>query len=63
MKDQSETETGDEMTDAEADYWDEFFTQNPPVVDPAKIIGELVRKEIAQNGTYGKSAGTDRYCG
>ena len=25
-----------EMTDEEADYWDEFFTKNPPTVDPAK---------------------------
>jgi hypothetical protein len=24
------------MTDAEADAWDVYFTQNPPDVDPAK---------------------------
>ena len=24
------------MTDEEADYWDEYFTKNPPEVDPAK---------------------------
>ncbi|MDR3333687.1 MAG: hypothetical protein LBT13_02210 [Treponema sp.] len=24
------------MTDAEADAWDDYFTQNPPDVDPAK---------------------------
>jgi hypothetical protein len=25
-----------EMTDEEADYWDEYFTKNPPKVDPSK---------------------------
>jgi hypothetical protein len=29
-----EKKTG--MTDAEADYWDEYFTANPPTVDPAR---------------------------
>jgi hypothetical protein len=28
-----------EMTDEEAEYWDEFFTKNPPKVDPAKNGG------------------------
>jgi hypothetical protein len=25
-----------EMTEEEADYWDEYYTKNPPKVDPAK---------------------------
>jgi hypothetical protein len=25
-----------EMTDEEAEYWDEYYTKNPPKVDPAK---------------------------
>ncbi|MDR1419044.1 MAG: hypothetical protein LBI86_01600 [Treponema sp.] len=25
-----------EMTDKEAEYWDEYYTQNPPKTDPAK---------------------------
>jgi hypothetical protein len=33
-----------EMTDEEADYWDEFFTQNPPQVDPAKQGGYFTRQ-------------------
>ncbi|MHC6204552.1 hypothetical protein ACYULU_15335 [Breznakiellaceae bacterium SP9] len=24
------------MTEEEADYWDEYYTKNPPKVDPAK---------------------------
>ncbi|GHV77773.1 hypothetical protein AGMMS49942_25940 [Spirochaetia bacterium] len=24
-----------EMTDEEADYWDEYYTKNPPEIDPA----------------------------
>jgi hypothetical protein len=28
-----------EMTDEEAEYWDDFFTKNPPKVDPAKNGG------------------------
>jgi hypothetical protein len=28
-----------EMTDEEADYWDEYYTKNPPKVDPAKNGG------------------------
>ncbi len=28
-----------EMTDEEADYWDEFFTKNPPKVDPNRKGG------------------------
>jgi hypothetical protein len=44
MKNKSEQETGDEMTDAEADYWDEFFTKNPPIVDPAKKGGYFTRQ-------------------
>jgi hypothetical protein len=25
-----------EMTNEEADYWDDYYTKNPPKVDPAK---------------------------
>jgi hypothetical protein len=28
-----------EMTDQEADYWDEYYTKNPPTVDPNKNGG------------------------
>jgi hypothetical protein len=28
-----------EMTDEEANYWDEYYTKNPPRVDPAKNGG------------------------
>jgi hypothetical protein len=24
------------MTEEEADYWDEYYTKNPPKVDPSK---------------------------
>ena len=33
-----------EMTDEEADYWDEFFTKNPPRVDPNKKGGYFTRQ-------------------
>jgi hypothetical protein len=33
-----------EMTDEEANYWDEFFTENPPKVDPAKKGGYFTRQ-------------------
>jgi hypothetical protein len=33
-----------EMTDEEADYWDELFTKNPPKVDPAKKGGYFTRQ-------------------
>jgi hypothetical protein len=33
-----------EMTDEEAEYWDEFFTKNPPKVDPAKSGGYFTRQ-------------------
>jgi hypothetical protein len=33
-----------EKTDEEADYWDEFFTKNPPTVDPAKKGGYFTRQ-------------------
>jgi hypothetical protein len=29
-----EKKTG--MTEEEAEYWDDYFTKNPPTVDPAK---------------------------
>ena len=33
-----------EMTDEEADYWDEFFTKNPPKVDPSRKGGFFTRQ-------------------
>ena len=33
-----------EMTDEEADYWDELFTKNPPKVDPNKKGGCFTRQ-------------------
>ncbi|MDR1219428.1 MAG: hypothetical protein LBK73_07455 [Treponema sp.] len=33
-----------EMTDEEVGYWDEFFTRNPPKVDPAKKGGYFTRQ-------------------
>jgi hypothetical protein len=38
-----------EMTDEEADYWDEFFTKNPPSVDPAKKGGYFTRQRELLN--------------
>jgi hypothetical protein len=38
-----------EMTDEEADYWDEFFTKNPPKVDPAKKGGYFTRQRELLN--------------
>jgi hypothetical protein len=32
-----------EMTDEEADYWDEFFTKNPPKADPNRKGGYFTR--------------------
>ena len=32
------------MTDEEADYWDEFFTKNPPKVDPSRKGGFFTRQ-------------------
>jgi hypothetical protein len=33
-----------EMTDEEADYWDELFTKNPPKVDPNRKGGFFTRQ-------------------
>ena len=33
-----------EMTDKEADYWDEFFTKNPPKADPSRKGGYFTRQ-------------------
>jgi hypothetical protein len=33
-----------EMTDEEADYWDEFFTKNPPKADPNRKGGYFTRQ-------------------
>jgi hypothetical protein len=38
-----------EMTDEEADYWDEFFTKNPPAIDPAKKGGYFSRQRELLN--------------
>jgi hypothetical protein len=38
-----------EMTDEEADYWDEYYTQNPPRVDPAKN-GGFAKKSLGMVG-------------
>jgi hypothetical protein len=38
-----------EMTDEEAGYWDEFFTKNPPKVDPAKKGGYFTRRRELLN--------------
>lgn len=40
----SSEETMSEMTDEEADYWDEFFTNNPPKVDPNRKGGYFTRQ-------------------
>ena len=33
-----------EMTDEEADYWDELFTKNPPKADPNRKGGYFTRQ-------------------
>ncbi|MDR0316811.1 MAG: hypothetical protein LBH97_07930 [Treponema sp.] len=33
-----------EMTDEEAEYWDDFFTKNPPKVDPNRKGGYFTRQ-------------------
>jgi hypothetical protein len=33
-----------EMTDEEADYWDDFFTKNPPKIDPNRKGGYFTRQ-------------------
>jgi hypothetical protein len=33
-----------ELTDEEADYWDELFTKNPPKVDPNRKGGYFTRQ-------------------
>ena len=33
-----------EMTDEEADYWDELFTKNPPKADPSRKGGYFTRQ-------------------
>jgi hypothetical protein len=32
------------MTEEEAAYWDEYYTKNPPKVDPAKKGGYFTRQ-------------------
>jgi len=36
--------TMSEMTDEEAEYWDELFTKNPPAVDPNRKGGYFTRQ-------------------
>ena len=38
-----------QMTDEEADYWDEFFTKNPPKVDPSKKGGYFTQQRELLN--------------
>ena len=37
------------MTDEEADYWDEYFTKNPPKVDPSKKGGYFTQQRELLN--------------
>jgi hypothetical protein len=39
------------MTEEEADALDEYYTKNPPMIDPAEIIGEMVRERIIASAT------------
>jgi hypothetical protein len=32
------------MTDEEAEYWDDYFTKNPPKVDPSKKGGYFTQQ-------------------
>ena len=32
------------MTEEEADYWDEYYTKNPPKIDPSKRGGFFTRQ-------------------
>jgi len=32
------------MTEEEADYWDEYYTKNPPKIDPSKKGGFFTRQ-------------------
>ena len=38
-----------QMTDEEADYWDEYFTKNPPKVDPSKRGGFFTQQRELLN--------------
>ena len=38
-----------QMTDEEADYWDEYFTKNPPKVDPSKKGGYFTQQRELLN--------------
>jgi len=37
------------MTEEEANYWDEYYTKNPPKVDPAKKGGYFTRQRELLN--------------
>jgi len=37
------------MTEEEANYWDEYYTQNPPKIDPAKKGGYFTRQRELLN--------------
>ena len=37
------------MTEEEADYWDEYYTKNPPKIDPSKRGGYFTRQRELLN--------------
>jgi hypothetical protein len=37
------------MTEEEADYWDDYYTKNPPKIDPAKKGGFFTRQRELLN--------------
>jgi len=40
------------MTEEEADYWDEYYTKNPPKIDPSKNgTGFFTRRKNASLST------------
>ncbi|GHV37311.1 hypothetical protein AGMMS49546_04670 [Spirochaetia bacterium] len=52
-----EKKTG--MTEKEAEYWDDYYTKNPPKVDPAKNRIKMKPPTVVVEGTtaqYLKSA-------
>ena len=38
-----------QMTEEEADYWDDYYTKNPPKVDPSKKGGYFTRQRELLN--------------
>jgi hypothetical protein len=57
----------DIMTDEEGEYWDDYFTRNPPTVDPAKnriLTGEgpvarMTRHNMAMSNCIMGTLGSD----